>query len=105
MRTMHKLAVVSTLAFLTGVSSVAFGESAGQYVDDATLTTKVKAAFVGDKQLKALQVSVETDHGTVRLSGTVDSRDQESEAVKVANQINGVKSVQDNLTVRNTQEE
>jgi|SRR5580704_17036948 hyperosmotically inducible protein len=105
MRNALKLATVSAFIILLGVSPIAFAESAGQYIDDATITTKVKAALLSDSQLKAIRVSVETNKGAVRLSGTVDTKDQESEAVKVANQVNGVTSVHDLLTVRGTQDE
>jgi osmotically-inducible protein OsmY len=85
-----------------GSSSLALAESTGQYIDDATITTKVKAALLGDSQLKATQVKVETSQGTVQLSGRVDSKTQETQAVQDANQVKGVVSVKDMLTVRNT---
>ncbi len=105
MRNTLKLAAMSVLVLSLGGSSLAFAESTGQYIDDATITTKVKAALIADKQLKATQVSVETTQGTVQLTGTVDNKNQESEALRVANQVNGVRSVTDLLTVRNTQED
>jgi len=76
-----------------------------QYIDDTAITTKIKAALVADSQVKATQVSVETKDGVVQLSGTVDSKKAESEALRVANQVDGVKSVKDLLSVRGTQEE
>jgi osmotically-inducible protein OsmY len=105
MRNVFKLTTGSAFILLLGASPIARAESAGQYIDDATITTKVKVALLSDSQLTATKVSVETNHGAVRLSGTVDTKDQESEAVKVANQVNGVKSVHDLLTVRGTQDE
>ena len=77
-------------------------ETTSQYVDDATITTKVKAALFEDAQLKSLQISVETDKGTVHLSGTVDTKTQSTTAEKVANDVNGVKSVQNDLKVKGT---
>ncbi len=77
-------------------------ETAGQYVDDATITTKVKEAFVADPQIKASQVNVETMQGTVQLSGFVDSPASETRAVEKAYQIPGVKSVKDDIIVRST---
>jgi hyperosmotically inducible protein len=79
--------------------------NARQYVDDAAITAKVKTAILTDSQLNATKVSVETNQGTVQLSGTVITKDQEAEAVKVANQIDGVRSVQDLLNVRGPQEQ
>ncbi len=79
-------------------------ETTGQYVDDATLTTKVKAAIVGDSKLKGADVSVETNQAAVNLTGTVQNKAQEDEAVRIAGQITGVKTVLDHLTVYTPQE-
>jgi osmotically-inducible protein OsmY len=105
MRTAIKFAALPVLALALGVSTIARAESTGQYIDDASITAKVKAALLADKQLKATQVSVETNQGAVQLKGTVASKDQESEAVKAANQVNGVKSVNDMIQVTNSQEQ
>jgi hyperosmotically inducible periplasmic protein len=100
-----KLTAVTAFVLSMGASSIAFAENAGQYVDDATITTKVKAALLSDSQLKATKVSVQTTQGTVQLTGAVGSKSQESEAVRVANQVNGVKTVTDQLTVDTTESE
>lgn len=105
MQKFFRLTALMAFVLTLGASSLAFGESTGQYIDDATITTKVKAALMTDSQLKPTQVKVETNQGTVQLTGTVDTKSQEAEAVKVANQINGVKSVKDLLSVRTTQED
>ncbi len=76
-------------------------ESSGQYVDDATITTKVKEALVADPQVKASQVHVETMHGTVQLSGFVDSPASELRAVQLAKQVKGVGGVKDSIVVHN----
>jgi osmotically-inducible protein OsmY len=102
---MTGLLAVSVFVLSMGASSLALAEGAGQYIDDATITTKVKAALLDDSQLKATQVSVETDQGVVQLSGTVDTKTQESEAVNAANRVSGVKSVKDLMTVKTMQEE
>ena len=105
MRTPFKLAALSAFVIAIGASSIARAESASQYIDDSTVTTKVKTALISDSQLKAMHVSVKTNQGIVQLSGTVDTPDQEAEAIKVANQVSGVKSVTDSLTVRSTQDQ
>ena len=69
-------------------------------LNDTAITTKVKAAFMTDEQLKETKISVETTHGTVELGGTVNSRDQETEAVNVASKVNGVRAVKDKLAVQ-----
>ncbi|WP_296951413.1 BON domain-containing protein [uncultured Massilia sp.] len=75
-------------------------EGTGEYVDDAVITTKVKAAFAGDPTVKATQVNVETFKGTVQLSGFVDTRESAQKAVDLARGVKGVKSVKNDLVVR-----
>jgi hyperosmotically inducible periplasmic protein len=94
------LLAASAFALTLGVSSVASAD-AGQYISDAAITTKVKAALLSDSQLKATKVSVETTQGVVQLSGSVDSKTQENAAVTAANKVDGVKSVKDLLSVDN----
>lgn len=96
-----KLAL-STLALLSVVSCAAMEgrESGGQYVDDATVSTRVRAAFVGDSQVQATQVHVETMQGIVELSGFVDSKALEQRAVTLARNVDGVKGVRDEIVVR-----
>ena len=100
-----KIIAVSAFTLSLGASAAAFAEGTGQYIDDAAITTKVKAALLSDSQLKATQVSVETTQGTVQLTGVVDTKSQESEAIKVVNKVDGVKSIKDLLTVKSTQED
>jgi len=107
-KNIHKLGMLAVSAFVLsmGASSIARAEGAGQYISDAAITAKVKAALLADSQLKSTQVSVETTQGIVQLSGAVDSKAQESEAVNAANKVDGVKQVKDLLSVKGgTQEE
>lgn len=81
------------------------GETAGQYVDDATITAKVKSAILADPQLKVMDIGVKTNKGAVELNGSVDSTQQKTRAVKLAQGVSGVQSVEDNLTVRGREEQ
>lgn len=67
-------------------------------VDDAAITTKVKAALLADDQVKGTQINVDTNGGTVRLTGTVDSQAQMQRAIEVAKGVQGVARVESNLT-------
>jgi hyperosmotically inducible protein len=71
----------------------------GQVVDDAALTAKVKAALASDAGLKTLGLNVYSSAGVVTLSGVVDSQMLKDNAVKVAESVQGVKSVNNNLVV------
>jgi hyperosmotically inducible protein len=89
-----------TTALTSGCAGTATRESTGEYVDDASVTTKVKAAFVKDPLVKALDVKVETFKGAVQLSGFVDTPEQKSRAEQVAAGVTGVTSVKNNITVK-----
>jgi hyperosmotically inducible protein len=76
------------------------GKTAGERLDDSVLTTKVKAALVGNTNTKAHEIKVTTLRGVVQLSGFVDSADAKTEAAKVAANVDGVKEVENNLRVK-----
>ncbi|WP_255990088.1 BON domain-containing protein [Chitinolyticbacter albus] len=75
-------------------------EAVSTYIDDATITTKVKAALAADKQASALDVKVTTENGVVLLSGSVDTPDAGVRAIEIAAGVEGVKDVKSNLTVK-----
>ncbi|EPR9701751.1 molecular chaperone OsmY [Citrobacter freundii] len=76
----------------------------GNYMDDSTITAKVKAALVDHDSIKSTDISVKTDQKVVTLSGFVESQAQAEEAVKVAKGVEGVTSVSDKLHVRDSKE-
>jgi osmotically-inducible protein OsmY len=71
-------------------------------VDDATITTKVKAAVLAEPGLRSLQINVDTKDGRVTLAGTVDNAELKQRATQVAQSVEGVKSVTDQLTVKSS---
>ena len=72
----------------------------GQYVDDATITTQVKSRFVENKEVDAASIHVETLNGTVILSGFAKNATEKATAGSIARNINGVKSVRNEIAVR-----
>jgi len=74
-------------------------QSMGEYASDAMITTKVKAAFVADETLSALDIAVETTEGTVTLTGTVGTEAEVEQAARVARDVEGVKQVQNDIKV------
>lgn len=90
---------VTSLAF-TGCASTAHSEGTGEYVDDTVITTKVKAAVFNDASLKSAEINVETFKGRVQLSGFVNSRSDINRAVVLAKEINGVKSVANDMRLK-----
>lgn len=87
-------------SFTAGCTGTATRESTGEYVDDAGITARVKAAFVRDPAVKAIDVKVETFKGTVQLSGFVDSQEQKIRAEQIARTIQGVQTVTNNISVK-----
>lgn len=95
------MALSSGLALLpAGCAGTSTRESTGEYVDDAAVTAKVKAAFVKDPIVKALQVKVDTFKGVVQLSGFVDTPDQKARAEEIARSTPGVQSVTNQISVK-----
>ena len=74
----------------------------GNFMDDSSITAKVKAALVDHDSIKSTDISVKTEKKVVTLSGFVTSQQQAEEAVKVAKGVEGVTSVSDKLHVRDS---
>ncbi len=74
--------------------------SAGTVIDDSTITTKVKAEFVGSSIVKASQIDVTTKDGVVTLSGFASTKAAKTEAERIAKRTKGVHSVENNVEVR-----
>ena len=78
----------------------ATGREVGEALDDATITTKVKAALLQAADVKGLDVKVETDKAVVQLSGFVASQAQIDRAVELAKSVSGVREVQNKMSVK-----
>jgi osmotically-inducible protein OsmY len=96
------MAALLPLTF-SGCASTPTRDSTGQYIDDSTITAKIKADYAKDPVVSALQVHVETFKGVVQLSGFVDSQDASAKAAEIAKGVTGVIRVDNNLVVRGTQ--
>lgn len=72
----------------------------GNFMDDSTITAKVKAALIDDDAIKSSDISVKTDKKVVTLSGFVNSQEQAEKAVAVTKGVEGVVSVKDKLHVK-----
>jgi len=91
------LALTTSLAACAAISG---RETVGEYVDDATITTKVKAAMFDDPSVKVMQIGVETMQNVVQLSGFVDSTEVKARAGELARGVSGVREVKNDLVVR-----
>lgn len=93
-------ACASALITLPGCAVQRGQETVGAYVDDATITTKVKARMVNDTNVDAGAIKVETLNGTVMLSGFAKSEDERATAERIARGVAGVKEVKDAIVVK-----
>lgn len=99
-RMLSFLVCIALVTAFVGCASTPTRESSGQYIDDSSITTKVKAQLFEDQSLKAFQINVKTFKGEVQLSGFVDTEQSAKKAGEVAGRVEGVKSVKNNLIVK-----
>src|ERR1700722_10141065 len=71
-------------------------------VKDTTITAEVKEALMSDSEIKSSKIHVRTSGGVVTLKGNVPSPDMAARAAQIAQQKEGVKSVDNRLMVANS---
>ena len=91
---------VASLFAVAGCASTPTKEGTGEYVDDALVTTKVKASIINEPTLKATEINVETYKGDVQLSGFVAEPGDAQRAVEIARGVKGVTSVKNDIRVK-----
>jgi osmotically-inducible protein OsmY len=104
-RKMMTAVALSALAALTLITTAGCAvmrgqETVGAYVDDATITTRIKARFVENKQVDAASIHIETLNGTVMLSGFAKNATEKSTAESIARGVDGVRSVKNEIAIR-----
>jgi osmotically-inducible protein OsmY len=100
----QNLAIASAIAvstvFMTGCAVVRDQQTVGSYIDDATITTQVKARFAEDPTVSAMAIKVETLKGVVQLSGFAKTGAERDKAATIAANVNGVARVVNDIIVR-----
>ena len=91
---------LATPFLFTGCAVTSGQSTVGQYVDDATITTRVKARFAEDPTVSAVRISVETLKGTVQLSGFAATQAEKDKATSLARSAEGVREVRNNIVLR-----
>ncbi len=84
----------------TGCAGNEYDRSTGQYIDDKSLTLRVHDALADNPDYKFSDVNVTVFRGTVQLSGFVNNADQKSRAEEIAKGVQGVKDVQNSISVK-----
>ena len=96
---LRSLSVVTLVVFaLVGCQSMT-GKTAGETVDDASITAAVKTKLAAEKISTLTKIDVDTNRGTVYLNGNVDTSDMKTRAADLARQVRGVREVVNNLKV------
>jgi hyperosmotically inducible periplasmic protein len=91
--------LLAALLVVSGCTSMT-GQTAGQYIDDTTITTEVKAKLTAEKVANLTRIDVDTSNQVVTLNGIVESADQKARAEQLARQVGGVKSVKNNIQIQ-----
>jgi len=100
-RTPLTAAVMAIALLTTAGCAVSRGQqTTGAYIDDATITGQVKSRMLENPAVAGTSISVETLNGTVMLSGFAKSATEKATAEKIARDVNGVKSVKNEIAVR-----
>lgn len=99
-KTLSAALLAVTLVSVVGCASTSQQEGTGEYVDDAVITTKVKAAIFNEPTLKSTEINVETFKGVVQLSGFVNSQADISKAVSLARSVQGVTGVKNDMRLK-----
>ncbi len=94
------LAIALSAGSLVACSATPMHEGTGEYVDDAMITTRVKAAVLKEASLKSAEINVETFKGRVQMSGFINSQADINRAVEVALGVKGVVSVANDMRLK-----
>jgi len=98
--TLAAAAAAIALIAMPGCAVTRGQETTGAYVDDSAITAAVKSKFVGNKDVDASSIAVETLNGTVMLSGFAKNATEKATAESLTWKVNGVKAVKNQIVVR-----
>lgn len=97
------LLTTAAVGTFTGCAGSSNERSTGQYIDDKTMQHQVRDALSDNAEYKFDNVNVDVYRGTVQLSGFVQNADQKAKANDIAKSVQGVKDVQNNISLQPNQ--
>ena len=100
MQFLRSMLVLVLLVGVTAGCTAMTGKTAGENVDDATITAQVKSKLAAEKLATLTKVDVDTNRGVVYLRGNVENVTIKSRATDIARQVAGVREVVNNLVVQ-----
>jgi hyperosmotically inducible protein len=92
--------VLTLLVAVTAGCTAMTGKSAGENVDDAKITAQVKSKLAAEKVATLTKVDVDTNKGTVYLTGNVENATIKTRATEIARAVTGVRDVVNNLNIQ-----
>lgn len=96
----YPTAILLSIVLIAPLFLTACGKTVGETIDDATITTRVKTAFLNDPLVGGLRIDVDTFKRVVTLSGRVKSKEEEQKAIQIARSIQGVVDVKSTLQIQ-----
>lgn len=96
----RSMLVLVLLVAVTAGCTAMTGKTAGQNVDDATITASVKGKLAGEKAATLTKIDVDTNKGTVYLTGNVENAAMKARATQLAREVSGVREVVNNLKIQ-----
>lgn len=93
------VAVALTVFAMLTLGACATNQPVGQQVDDATLTSKVKAKLTADPEVNPFNIDVDTEDGIVTLRGRVEDPEAKTQAERLARDTSGVRGVRNQIRV------
>jgi osmotically-inducible protein OsmY len=94
------LGALPLVTMVTGCAGDRYHQSTGEAIDDQGISMRVKSVLSNDAEYKYEDVNVTSFKGTVQLSGFVDTHMQKYHAASIAKDVEGVKDVENNITVK-----
>jgi len=91
--------MLASILILALAGCAGAGEKTGTYIDDSSITTKVKSDLLGTKDISSAHISVNTTKGVVTLTGTAATAKESAKAAEVARGVAGVKSVKNDIRI------
>ena len=92
--------VLVSILILALAGCAGAGEKTGTYVDDSTITTKVKSDLLAAKDISSTHISVATTNGVVTLTGTAATTQESNKAAEIARGVAGVKDVKNDIHIQ-----
>jgi hyperosmotically inducible protein len=96
----RSMLVLTLLVAVTAGCTAMTGKSAGENVDDAKITAQVKSKLAAEKVATLTKVDVDTNKGTVYLTGNVENATIKTRATEIARAVTGVRDVVNNLNIQ-----